>query len=402
MKAIKSVTNMEKTPPGLRQIYLWPSLALMALTTILGVAISWELSRSNPELGVEIILPHLLAWSLLFLAFSLLISWLSQRLSSQIEPRAQAVERVAAGHYQERVPVQGSREMRRLATVFNHMGEALGESREREIKLLEEISQMEALKELARLKTEFLATISHELRTPLTLIMGYAELLSSREQLSPRGQEMAQTALRESQRMARLVDDLLDLSRIETGGLELHREPVNLIRLVEESLANFSVLSPRHHLETRIPQGLPWIMADRARMSQAINNLLDNAIKYSPSGGTITVELLRQATAIMVSEKDQGVGIPPEKQKLLFTKFYRADEFLKLAVRGTGVGLALCKYIVEAHGGRIWVESQEDLGSTFSFSLPIYENAAMAASKSIALFTPAPKHQAGVEGNQQE
>jgi signal transduction histidine kinase len=292
--------------------------------------------------------------------------------------------------------------MRQLATAFNHMAEALGESRERETKLLEEMSKLEALKELDRLKTDFLATISHELRTPLTLIIGYAELLSSREKLSPRGQEMAQTALRESRRMARLVDDLLDLSRIETGGLELHREPVNLIRLTEESLANFSVLSPQHHLETRIPHGLPWIMADRARISQAINNLLDNAIKYSPNGGTITVELLRHATAVMVSVKDQGVGIPPEKLKLLFTKFYRADEFLKLAVRGTGLGLALCKYIVEAHGGRIWVESQEDLGSTFSFTLPIYQNAAKAPSNSIALFPPPPQHQAGVEGNQQK
>ena len=402
MKAIKSVTNTEKRPLGLRQIYLWPSLALMTLATILGVAISWELAGSNRELGVEAILPHLLAWALLFLAFSLLISWLSQRLSLQLEHLARAVERVAAGNYQERVPVQGSREMRHLATVFNYMAEALGESREREIELLGEMGQMEALKELDRLKTDFLATISHELRTPLTLITGYAELISSREKLSPRGREMAQTALRESRHMARLVDDLLDLSRMETEGLELHKEPVNLIRLIEESLANFSVLSPQHHLETRIPHGLPWIMADRARISQAVNHLLDNAIKYSPNGGTITVELLRQATAVMVSVRDQGVGIPPEKQKLLFTKFYRADEFLKLAVRGTGLGLALCKYIVEAHGGRIWAESQKDLGSTFSFSLPIYQNAAMAPSKSIALFPPAPQHQAGVERNQQQ
>jgi len=402
VKAIKSVANMEKRPLGLRQIYLWPSLALMALTTILGVAISWELTRSNPKLGVEAILPHLLAWALLFLAFFLLISWLSRRLALRLKLVARAVERVAAGNYQERVQVQGSREMRQLASAFNHMAEALGESREREIKLLEETSQMEALKELDRLKTDFLATISHELRTPLTLITGYAELLSSREKLSPRGQEMAQTALRESQRMASLVDDLLDLSRMETEGLELHKEPVNLIRLIEERLAYFSVLSPQHHLETRIPHGLPWIMADRARISQAINNLLDNAIKYSPNGGTITVDLLRQATAIVVSVEDKGVGITPEKQKLLFTKFYRADEFLKLAVRGTGLGLALCKYIVEAHGGRIWAESQKDLGSTFSFSLPIYQNAAMAPSKSIALFPPAPQYQAGVEGNQQK
>ena len=402
VKAIKSVANMEKRPLGLRQIYLWPSLALMALTTILGVAISWELTRSNPKLGVEAILPHLLAWALLFLAFFLLISWLSRRLALRLKLVARAVERVAAGNYQERVQVQGSREMRQLASAFNHMAEALGESREREIKLLEETSQMEALKELDRLKTDFLATISHELRTPLTLITGYAELLSSREKLSPRGQEMAQTALRESQRMASLVDDLLDLSRMETEGLELHKEPINLIRLIEERLAYFSVLSPQHHLETRIPHGLPWIMADRARISQAINNLLDNAIKYSPNGGTITVDLLRQATAIVVSVEDKGVGITPEKQKLLFTKFYRADEFLKLAVRGTGLGLALCKYIVEAHGGRIWAESQKDLGSTFSFSLPIYQNAAMAPSKSIALFPPAPQYQAGVEGNQQK
>ncbi|HJW88400.1 MAG TPA: histidine kinase dimerization/phospho-acceptor domain-containing protein, partial [Dehalococcoidia bacterium] len=223
MKAIKSVTSTEKRPLGLRQIYLWPSLALMALTTLLGIAISWQLVGSDREIGVEAILPHLLAWSVLFLAFSLLISWLSQRLSLQLEHLARAVERVAAGHYQERVQVQGSREMRQLASAFNHMAEALGDSRGREIKLLEEMSQMETLKELDRLKTDFLATISHELRTPLTLITGYAELLSSREKLSPRGQEMAQTALRESQRMASLVDDLLDLSRMETEGLELHK-----------------------------------------------------------------------------------------------------------------------------------------------------------------------------------
>ena len=401
VKYIKGVANTEKRPLGLRQIYLWPSLALMALATFLAVR-AWQLVGGHPEIGVGAILPRLLAWSVLFLSFSLLISWLSQRLSLQLEHLARAVERVAAGNYQERVPVQGSREMHQLASAFNHMAEALGDSREREIKLLEETSQMEALNELERLKTDFLATVSHKLRTPLTLITGYAELLSSREKLSPRGQEMAQTALRESQRMASLVDDLLDLSRMETEGLELHKEPVNLIRLIEERLAYFSVLSPRHHLETRIPHGLPWIMADRARISQAINNLLDNAIKYSPNGGTVTVELLRQATAVVVSVEDKGVGITPEKQKLLFTKFYRADEFLKLAVRGAGVGLALCKYIVEAHGGRIWAESQEDLGSTFSFSLPIYQNAAMAPSKSIALFPPAPQHQAGVEGNQQK
>jgi len=362
VKAIKSVANTEKTPLGLREVFLYPILALMALATLLGAAISWELMGRNREIGVEAILPHLLAWALLFLAFSLLISWLSQRLAQQLQNLTQGIEQVATGDYKVRVRVQGSREMRQLAAAFNHVAQALEEGQEREMKLLEETSKLEAQKELDHLKTDFLATVSHELRTPLTLILGYAELLSSREKFSPSGQEMAQTVLRESQRLARLVDDLLDLSRIETGGLELHKEPVNLIRLTEESLDNFSLLSPRHHLKTHIPQGLPWIMADRARISQAINNLLDNAIKYSPNGGTVTVELLRQAMEIVVRVRDQGVGIPPEKQKLLFTKFYRADESLKLAVRGTGVGLALCKYIVEAHGGRIWVESQEGQG----------------------------------------
>lgn len=393
---------MERTPLGLRQGFLWLTLALLALATILGAAISWKLLGSNREISVEAILPYLLAWALLFLTFALLISRRSQRLALQLRHLARAVDQVAAGHPQERVQVQGSSEMRQLATAFNHMAEALEESREREMKRLEETSQMEAVKELDRLKTDFLATISHELRAPLTLILGYAELLASREKLSPRGQEMAQTALRESQHMAQLVDDLLDLSRIETGGLELHKEPVNLIRLMEESLAHFSVLSPRHHLETHIPQGLPWIMADRARVSQAISSLLDNAIKYSPNGGTITVELLRQSVEITVRVEDQGVGIPPEKQKHLFTKFYRADEFLKLAVRGTGLGLALCKYIVEAHGGHIWVESQEGVGSTFSFTLPIYQNAAKVPSKSTALLPPPPQQQADVEGNGQK
>ena len=338
VKAVKSVVNAEKTPLGLREVYLWPSLALMALATLLCLVTCWKLLGLH---STREVLPMALAWFLLFLAFALLISWLSRRFAQHLQNLAQGIERVAAGNYQERAQVRGSREIRQLAAAFNYMAEVLGESREREVKLMDEMSQMEALKELDRLKTDFLATISHELRTPLTLIMGYAELLSSREKLSPRGQEMAQTALRESQHMAQLVDDLLDLSRIETGGLELHKEPVNLVGLTEESLARFSVLSPRHHLETRIPHGLPWIMADRARISQTINNLLDNAIKYSPDGGTITVELLRQSVEIMVRVEDQGVGIPPEKQKLLFTKFYRADEFLKLAVRGTGLGLVL-------------------------------------------------------------
>lgn len=125
VKAIKSVANMEKRPLGLRQIYLLPTLALMALATFLA-ARAWQLVGGHPEIGGGTILLRLLAWSVLFLAFSLLISWLSQRLALQLKLVAQAVERVAAGHYQERVPVQGSREMRQLASAFNHMAEPWG------------------------------------------------------------------------------------------------------------------------------------------------------------------------------------------------------------------------------------------------------------------------------------
>jgi len=399
VKNVKITGSTERTPLGLREVFLWPSLALMALATILGIAISWRLVGGNPEVGVRAIIPHLVAWFALFLAFPLLVSRMSHRLALQLERLNRAVEQVAAGHHQERVEVQGSREMRHLASAFNNMAEALEESRSREVGLLEETSQMQAVRELDRLKTDFLATISHELRTPLTLIMGYAELISSREKLSPAGQEMAQTALRESQRMACLVDDLLDVSRIETGGLELHSEPVNLVRLIEESLARFRALSPLHNLEARVPQGVPWVMADKARISQAVDNLLDNAVKYSPDGGTITVEVLRQSVEIMVRVEDHGVGISPEKQKLLFTKFYRADDFLKLAIRGTGVGLVLCKHIVEAHGGHIWVESEQGLGSTFSFTLPVYQNAAASQSRSVT--APAPQQQPPVDANSQ-
>lgn len=231
-------------------------------------------------------------------------------------------------------------------------------------------TQIAALQELNRLKDEFVSTISHELRTPLTYLISGSELLQTGSLPADQQREVLREITRAAETMSRIVEDLLDLSRLGTGRFRLERAPVALEGLIRRVVHSIETGAPRHRFRVLIAHDLPPALADPVRVEQVLLNLLTNAVRYSPGGGTITVSARPSAEGVGVRVRDQGIGIPADKLERIFEKFYRVETPQVRGVRGSGLGLAICKELVEAHGGRIWVESQEGVGSTFSFTLP--------------------------------
>ncbi|MBX6771596.1 MAG: GAF domain-containing protein [Chloroflexi bacterium] len=238
-------------------------------------------------------------------------------------------------------------------------------------RLQKEAAETRALHHLNILKAEFVSTVSHELRSPLTPIMGFAELLTMIDTNTETVREMAGEILRQAQHMQRLVDDLLDVSHMEAGRLRLELIEIDLDPLLRRTVREFSRQSDRHQIIYHRLSPLPRVRGDAVRLRQVLDNLLTNAIKYSPDGGRIDVRAWCTEQEIAISVADQGIGLPPDKIGRLFEKFYRVDNALAHRVRGSGLGLAIVKHIVDAHGGRIWVESEPGQGSTFTFTVPI-------------------------------
>lgn len=229
-------------------------------------------------------------------------------------------------------------------------------------------------KQADRLKEEFVSTVSHELRTPLTSLRGFAELLLKREYSAEKQREFLSIVHDESVRLTNLLNDFLDIQRMESGRQNYQFESVALTSVVQEAITLFSVNNTRHKLVMDFPPSLPPVHADQARLQQVLTNLLSNAIKFSPHGGAVTVAARQEGASVTVSVSDQGVGIPVTALSHLFSKFFRVDNQETRSIGGTGLGLALVKKIIEAHHGRIWVESEVGVGSTFFFSLPISQD----------------------------
>jgi PAS domain S-box-containing protein len=227
------------------------------------------------------------------------------------------------------------------------------------------------LQELNRLKTEFLSTAAHELRTPLTSLRGFSELLLTREFDNARRRRYLRLMNDQASQLGGLIDDLLDISRLEAKrALALSLAPIDIVQLVNEALLPFAETAPRHVIRVENIHPCPPVMADSCRIGQVLRNLLSNAVKYSPQGGDITLSAELVPGYLIIRVKDEGMGMTAEQQSHLFEKFYRADAS-NTAVTGTGLGLTICKLIVELHKGKIWADSQPGVGTTFYFSLPV-------------------------------
>lgn len=229
------------------------------------------------------------------------------------------------------------------------------------------------LKEVERLKDDFFSMATHELRTPLTSINIASGLLA--ELLAPQGGRLATLAdlvAENARRMRTLVDDLLDLSRLEHGRLALHRHPCDLPALIHHVMDQVTLLAQakQQRLTTILPTTLGPVPADPTRIEQVLLNLLSNAIKYTPAGGTIQVELRGLDGQLMVGVQDNGPGVPPAEQDHIFERFYRRSQHETDSSGGTGLGLPIARMLVELHGGRLWVEAAPGGGSCFRFTLP--------------------------------
>ena len=227
-------------------------------------------------------------------------------------------------------------------------------------------------KKLEQLKDEFISLISHELRTPLTVINGcISTVLTEWERLpATESQQLLRDAALESETLSHLVENLLELSRYQAQQLTLYTEPTNIKILVKETLVKIKRLAPAHHFVSFIPEDLPVLDADPLRVERILYNLMENATKYSPADKQIKIMVRTEEKRLVIGVADQGPGLTPAEQVRLFSPFERLEAAL-VRTRGAGLGLVVCKRLVEAHGGEIWVESTKGRGSTFFFSLPL-------------------------------
>jgi signal transduction histidine kinase len=233
------------------------------------------------------------------------------------------------------------------------------------------------LKTLDRQKTELLNIVTHDLRGPITAIKGFADILlmqkDNPDKISMVYEDFLNIIRQESIRLNELIDDYLDLSKIESGQMEFKQESVDIKALIIESLGVYKgeAIKKGINLKSLFLEDIPIITADEGKIRQVVSNLISNAVKYTPKDGTIIASAVKKIGEIEVFVEDTGEGIPREYHEKIFNKFVQVNAGNKKIIKGTGLGLALAKNIVEHHGGRIWVESEEGKGSKFIFTLPI-------------------------------
>lgn len=273
-----------------------------------------------------------------------------RRMSAPLDDLLNASNKIAEGDYSARVDERGPREVRSMARAFNSMAERLQINDEQ--------------------RRAMLADVTHELRTPLTIIQGNIEGIL--DGMYPADEARLKSIVEEAQVLSRLVDDLRTLSLAESGSLELKREPTDLAVLIRETLSAFQSQADAGGvgIETLLAENVPSVEGDPERIRQVLSNLLTNALRYSPRGGTVKVDLTVSTTGLerraVISVEDSGPGIASADLPHVFDRFYKSSDS-----RGMGLGLSIAKYIVEAHGGEIRAESEAGKGTKISFTLPV-------------------------------
>jgi signal transduction histidine kinase len=316
---------------------------------------------SQPLSDVTGVLHDLRSRLLLSAAIALLLSalvgfLLSRAITRPLRELTAAAGAVAQGQFDQHVPVNSQDELGRLSRAFNDMTARLRAARQ--------------------MQTAFVADVSHELRTPLTAVKGMVETLRDGAVDDPAVRDsFLETVESETDRLIRLVNDLLLLSRADSEALNLRRASVNLTELMEEVVGRMALSAEAHGvaLEIKASPRVPKVWVDADRVEQVLVNVVDNAIKFSQAGGTVTIGMGVDDSTIqgaLVQVRDRGIGIPAEDLQRIGQRFYRTDRARSRADGGSGLGLAIAQALVEAHGGRLWVESQEGEGTVVSFTLP--------------------------------
>jgi signal transduction histidine kinase len=296
---------------------------------------------------------------------------LSRFVVGQVRPLVSTVHRLGEGELSARAASEGTDEIGALAVGINQMAEQLQVSHET---LDARVNQRtEEVQRLLGQRNELFASISHELRTPLAIILNQAAMLL---EAAPKDAVVAHAGRRidgSARELLALVNEILDFARVEAGMLTIEPKPVSIRRVLEEIIPTLQPLFDQDDLSLtmEIPRNLPRVVVDPSRLRSILQNLLDNAVKYTPPKGRIQVRAVRDGDQVEVTVSDTGVGIPPEAGEFIFEPFYRVQGMAPLRGQpSTGLGLALTKRLVEAHGGRISFESVQGKGSTFRFTLP--------------------------------
>jgi histidine kinase len=280
------------------------------------------------------------------------VSWfISKQIVHPLQALVRLSQRIAGGHYQERLEFQSGDELADLVRSFNQMAEALQNTE--------------------TLRHELLADVSHELKTPLASIKGYMEGLE--DGVIPASAETFHLIHREASRLQRLVQDLQELSRVEAGQIPIHLQTTAPCALAEAAVERMRPQFAEKDISlcAEVPPSLPEVQADPDRIGQVLTNLLGNALQNTPTGGSVRLSAIPCADGVEFSVLDSGTGIAPENLERVFQRFYRVDKSRARSSGGSGIGLTICRYLVEAHHGRIWAESDGlGQGSAFRFTLP--------------------------------
>src|SRR5438132_3590752 len=308
----------------------------------------------------------------------LLSLFFARRMVRPIQTLHAAAAQIGSGNWERRIDVHTGDELEDLAETFNQMSVRLRDSynnleqqvAERTHELGEAITQLESA---SRHKSDFLANMSHELRTPLNAIIGFSEVLLERMSgdINAKQKEYLQDILSSGRHLLSLINDILDISKVEAGRMELQPAPTDLRFVLQNSVSLVRERATRQGISMALDVGatVGTIEADERRVKQILFNLLSNALKFTPAGGRVTLTARGIGDAVHISVRDTGIGIRREDQDRIFEEFQQAGP--GKTVEGTGLGLALAKRFVEMHGGRIWVDSDVGKGSSFTFTLPL-------------------------------